>query len=745
MSAQGNEQTGRIHGRAVDATTRRPLSGVAVVVLDSGLETATDAAGGFSIVDVPPGLYRLLVVATGYEAVILHDVVVRADRSTTVTVDLDVASPAVRETVDVTADYFSAAEERKASTVSLGFEEIRRFPGSAGDVSRLLHALPSVGPSTDQRNDLVVRGGSSLENLTIVDNIEVPNINHFPTQGASGGAVGILNVDLISNVSFSAGGFSAEHGDRLSSVMVITQRDGNRTEFDAEANMSMSGGGLVLEGPIGSGRGSWLLSARRSYLELIADAIGTGGVVPKYSNLQAKVTYDLSPTHRLSLLSLGGFDSIEFPADDDVVSVETSAKQLVNGVNWRWLWSDKGYSETSLAHTRVDHSVDVAEESIESTRMLLFGNESTKREVVLRSNWHYRPDTETALVWGVAARRLLGDFAVYNRPARTRVNVVDEGLDLRERLTTGKFAAFVTIDRRLSSRLTATAGARFDSFGLNAQKTWSPRLALAYEVDSRTTATAAAGLYEQTLPLWLLVQHPNNRWLDNQQANHYVVGLRRRLTPSMLFSVEGYRKDYRRLPLDPDDPTVLVVDQFADYRTPVPGRLVGGGEARSTGIEGLVQKKLARDVYGLVSYGYTASRYRDLTGVQRNRTFDSRHVAAIVLGYRPSDRLEYSGRWQYASGRPYTPFDPVLSSEAGVGIIRRDRVNADRFPAYHRLDLRLDHRMQFGTFNVISFVSVLNVYNRDNPFQYYWDADDERARRVNQWGFIPVGGFELEF
>ena len=662
------------------------------------------------------------------------------------TIDLDIASPAVRETVDVTADYFSAPEERNASTVNFGFEEIRRSPGSAGDVSRLLHTLPSVSASTDQRNDLIVRGGSPLENLTVVDNIEVPNINHFPAQGASGGAVGILNVDLISDVSFSAGGFSAEHGDRLSSVMVVTQREGNRTEFDGEVNMSMSGGGLVLEGPIDTGRGSWILSARRSYLELVADAIGTGGVVPKYSNLQAKMTYDIGSTHRVSLLGIGGFDAIEFPADDDDdVSVLTGAKQLTNGVNWRWLWSDKGYAETSLAHTRVDHSVDVAEEPAGSMRRLRFGNESTEQEIVLRSNWHYRPRAGTALVWGMTARRVLGDFEVFNRPALTRANMLDEGLDLRETLTTSKLGAFASVDRRVAPRLTVTAGARFDFFGLNGEETWSPRLALAYEVDSRTTATAAVGQYRQALPLWLLVQHPENRRLASQRADHYVVGLRRRMTPSTLFSVEGYRKDYHGLPLDPDDPTVLVVDRFADYRTPVPGRLVGGGEARSTGLEGLIRKKLAGDVYGLLSYGYTVSRYNDLTGNERNRTFDSRHVVAVVLGRRPSDRLEYSARWQYASGRPYTPFDVALSSRAGVGIVQRDRVNAERLPPCHRLDLRLDHRVQLRNFNVVSFVSVLNVYNRDNPFQYYWDAGDERTRRVKQWGFIPVGGFELEF
>ena len=247
------------------------------------------------------------------------------------------------------------------------------------------------------------------------------------------------------------------------------------------------------------------------------------------------------------------------------------------------------------------------------------------------------------------------------------------------------------MDQSLGSRLVATIGGRFDYFALNGQGVWSPRLGLAYELDPRTTLTAAAGVYHQTLPLWLLVQHPDNHRLDHLRASHYVAG------------------------------------------------------ARSRGVEVLVRKKLAQHVYGLASYGYTVSRYTDLEGTERNRTFDHRHVASAVLGYRPSDRFEYSLRWRYAGGRPYTPFDPVLSSHAGAGIIQRDRVNTERQPAYHRLDVRLDHRMQFEHFNLVSFVSVFNVYNRRNLFRYFWSTRRNATRRSNQWGFIPVGGFELEF
>ena len=746
--AQEAPRPGSIHGQVVDAATRRPLAAAAVVVLDRALATATGDDGRFTLGGVPVGLHRVQVVLIGYESAILHDVVVRPDRVTPLTVALYAAAPTVREVVQVTPDYFSVEEEAAVGTVSFSVEEIRRAPGSAGDVSRMLQVLPGVGMATDQRNDLIVRGGSPGEHLTVVDNIEIPNINHFPTQGASGGVIGLLNTDLIADVSFSAGGFGVEHGDRLSSVMVVTQREGNRDEVDAEISTSMAGAGILLEGPLALGRGSWALSARRSYLELIAGlvgAIGTGGAVPRYGDFQGMATVDVGPTHRLQVLGLGGLDAIDLSLDDREDSeVVSRAGQTAGGLNWRWLWSGNGYADTSIARTRADYGVRVTETADDEARTL-FENHSREQEVVLRSHWRYRPRAGTALSWGVTARRLSGDFDLFARSDRTRLGTRDEQLDVRAALTGHKAGAFASVEQSVGPRLTATFGGRFDHFTLNRQGAWSPRVGLAYEVDPRTTLTAAAGVYRQTLPAWLLVQHPDNRRLDDQRANHYVAGVRRRLTPSTLLSVEAYRKDYRGLPFDPDDPTALVVDRFADFRTPTPGRLVGGGRARSHGVEGLVRKKLAADVYGLVSYAYAVSRYTDGIGIERDRTFDHRHVASVIVGYRPNDRFELSGRWRYAGGRPYSPFDPVLSSQAGAGVVRRDRINAERHAAYHRLDLRFDHRRHYRSVTLVSFFSVLNVYDRDNVFHYYWDADDNRPDRAMQWGLLPVGGFELEF
>ena len=188
-----------------------------------------------------------------------------------------------------------------------------------------------------------------------------------------------------------------------------------------------------------------------------------------------------------------------------------------------------------------------------------------------------------------------------------------------------------------------------------------------------------------------------------------------------------------------------MVDAYADFGSPVPGRLIGGGKAKSDGIELLLQKKLAQSLYGTASYSFSRSRYTDLLGRERHRNFDNRHLVSIIAGYRPSDRWEYSLRWVYAGGRPRTPFDVETSTALNTGIVDPALVNSQRYDAYHRLDLRFDHRRHYADYNLVLFFSVLNTYNRANIFTYYWDNEDREVDRIDQWKLLPIGGFELEF
>ncbi|MBW2256475.1 MAG: TonB-dependent receptor, partial [Deltaproteobacteria bacterium] len=391
-----------------------------------------------------------------------------------------------------------------------------------------------------------------------------------------------------------------------------------------------------------------------------------------------------------------------------------------------------------MAFTLADFAIDVndGDEGQEEPGPPIYSNDSQERELTLRSNFHYRVRPGTELGWGMVARRIFSDYTIFFKSDTNRVGATTPEVVVGEDVAATKLGLYTSLEQRLGLRLSLTAGVRFEYFDLNEEYDLAPRLGLSFDLDDRTSISAAYGIYYQNLAPSLLVQHPVNRGLENPRADHYVLGLRRRLTPSTLLTIEAYLKEYTELPANPADSTDSVIDSYATYGSPTPGGLLDGGQARSWGFESMVQKKLVQDLYGTASYSYSVSTYTDLYGVKRDRSFDNRHLVSLIVGYRPNDRWEYSLRWSFAGGRPYTPFDEGLSAQLGTGIIQRDRINEERYPAYHRLDLRFDHRQHYERFNLVSYFTLLNAYNRKNIFAYYWDADERQPDRIDQWTIL---------
>jgi hypothetical protein len=342
---------GKIEGKIIDAETNRELIGANILVVNTTIGAATDLNGKFVIENVPVGNYSIRISFLGYTPIIKTDVIVRSNRVTTVNADLRTATIESDEVV-VQAEYFQKKDEQALSSINFSGEEIRRAPGSAGDVSRILMSLPSVAKVNDQANTLIVRGGSPIENTFYIDNIEIPNINHFPSQGASGGAIGMINVDFIEDVDFFTGGFSAIYGNKLSSIMNLTLREGNREKVEGQLDLNFSGFGGIIEGPLFSDKASFMFSARRSYIDFLIKMVDVGSsVAPTYGDIEGKIVYDINKKNKLMLVGVFGDDHLSTTQD---VAIENKMVfygdqdiyQSTIGLNWRSLWSSKGYSNT---------------------------------------------------------------------------------------------------------------------------------------------------------------------------------------------------------------------------------------------------------------------------------------------------------------------------------------------------------------------------------------------------------------
>jgi hypothetical protein len=254
------------------------------------------------------------------------------------------------------------------------------------------------------------------------------------------------------------------------------------------------------------------------------------------------------------------------------------------------------------------------------------------------------------------------------------------------------------------------------------------------------------GRFRQFLPLILISQHAEFIKLNAPLADHYVLSVSQMLTENTRLTVEGYLKEYRRLPLDPAQPSLFVIDESNDQNGYLNHeRLVASGKAFARGVELMVQKKLMEKLYGIISGSLFRARYQGFDGVWRDRIYNNRFIMTIEAGYKANSKWEFGMRWVFAGGAPYTPFDEAASSAARTGIYDERRVNSERLPDYHTLNLRVDRRFNFRKTNLIVYLSVANVYGRENVASYFWSEVENKKRTMNQWGMLPIFGVEFEY
>ncbi len=747
LFAQINKPKGTIKGRVIDSESKLDLIGAQVFIRERNIGTSTDGRGYFEVKDVPVGSYSIMCNYIGYEKVVKTDIIVRTERETFVNIEMQASSVEITGST-VTAGYFPEIQTQPLSSINFSSEEIRRAAGAAGDVSRIIFGLPSLAKINDTKNSLIVRGGSPIENGFFVDNIEIPNINHFPTQGSTEGPIGILNVDFIEDVNFNCGGFSANYGNALSSTMDIRFREGNRSATDIQLEMSMQGFGGMIEGPIAGGRGSYLISARRSYLDLIIDLMGEKVGIPTYSDIQGKIIYDISEQHKLSFIDVFSDDrqtlSLKNAIDSKLnVYPEYGSYSNTGGFLWQWIWGKNGFSQTSLAHTYSDTKVNFIQ-----TRgaKLLLDNKSVEQEVKIRNTNHLNLDTKNKINFGFDIKYVMINYNQFYNDYQDILGHLTPAFTLNQSLHSLLGGMFADYSYRLLDQITIKPGARIDYYEYNDDIKISPRISLSYDFDEITSLTGSYGTFYQNIPWIIAAQKDSFKKLKTPRADHYIVSFNRLLTESTKLTLELYDKEYLDFPMDPSQPNQFLFDQavvenvFLNHAD-----LISDGKAQSYGIELTVQKKMAENIYGLIAGSYYRSNYTGLDGKRYNRVYDNKFNFAVEGGFKPNEKWEFSLRWLYAGGAPYTPFDEQASLATHKGVIDAARINAARLPDFHSLNLRVDKRYYFTSSTLTVYLSIWNAYGRRNIASYLWNEVEDKIMEEDMWGTLPVFGIKYEF
>ncbi len=749
VSRLGAQNAGSIRGSVLDAVTKEPLVGANVIIIGSSYGAASNLDGVFNIQGVPPGVYSVRATVIGHKPQVSSDVEVAPGRETRLNFGLQPAVIDLEEVV-VEADWFRENADAQVSAQTLSYEEIRRAPGGLEDVIRAVSVLPGVVQASAGRNDLIVRGGAPSENLYVVDNLEIPNINHFGTQGATGGPLSFINLDFVEDVTFATGGFGSRYGDKLSSVMNIQLRDGRRDRLGGKLTVSASQFGLNGEGPIGES-GSYLFSARRSYLDFIFKAAGFG-FVPEYWDFIAKTTVAIDRDNEFSFLGIGALDNVRFfnDTEDQRFSnsriLGNSQNQYFTSFSWKRLLSG-GFLTFSLGRTYVEYNF------LQSDSLLapVFRSDSKEGETSLRADGVFLLDRETELSFGGLGKlaRVHGDFALTPTADAIQTGPALQPLANLWDTTAFKGAMYAQVARTFFTRLRVTLGGRFDYFNLiDEPVAIAPRLSMRYELTNLTTLTLSGGRYHQAPSYIWLVSNPANAALKHVRVDQAVMGVEHLLRSDFKVRVEGYVKDYADYPASSVRPWLVLANTGAGFGGAEDGfsafgleQLVSEGVGMSSGVELLLQKRMSEvPVYGILSLSYNNTEYTALDGVSRAGLYDQRIIFNLSGGYRFDANWEASLKFRYGTGTPYTPFDA-----SGEQLFATD-FNTSRLPDFHSLDVRVDRRWFFSGWNLIAYIDIQNVYNRKNSQAYRWDPRNNVVERTGgSIGVLPTIGVSAEF
>jgi outer membrane receptor for ferrienterochelin and colicin len=725
--------TGTIAGELRDGATQQPLPYANIVIEGTSQGAVTNEAGYFSIKNVAAGTYALRASMLGYKTVVRSDVVVLPRRNTTVHMEL--ASSAIEvEGVSVTADYFQKPKASSVSYKSLLPEEIRRSPGSAEDIFRVMQSLPGVATAGGKSAQLIVRGGSPDENLTLLDNVEIYNPIHFARTGESMGIISIINPSLLKQVDFITGGFPAKYGDKMSSVFEMSMKDGNREMMNSDVNLNLGGFGAMVDAPVFD-NGSLVFSARRGFFDLLTSVMNKPAA-PRYYDAVGKLTYDLDPKNRLSILGFYYLDQISREGTAQGMSEKPKYDYITRddygsavGLNWRWLLSSNIYMLTTASFT--SNGWNTLQGTI-STRDLK-GDDIRENEYSIKSELNYQVSHGFELMIGGMIKLIDSQHRAWTPQDTTRSGQLIPATSISYNPDmTEKPSVFVQTTFRPIPIVNLSAGVRYDYFAFNKEGHISPRISAALYLTEETSLNAAFGVFYQTPAAYQIALDPLNQELKSSRADHYIVGIEQRLGDDSKATVEVYHKDLTNVIVGSDTSNILT----------------NNGSGYAEGIEFSIQKKLTDGIVGSASYTYSTSQRRD-AGVLPLYDFeyDRPHIVNFLMGMELGNEWQIGAKFQYASGSPYTPVASVAKKGSTYYVVD-GAVNSARYPDYHKLDLRIDKKFYFEAWNLTVYLDLWNVYNRTNVLAYTYNVDANGTLTTStrlDFGILPIAGVTAQF
>jgi hypothetical protein len=732
-------QQAKLTGLVKDAYTNEPVPFVNVVVFNTQNGTTTAEDGRFSFENLAPGYVQLQLSFIGYETLISEEIQISAIRPNYLELTLKPTTTSLQE-VRVVSSPFAQKAENPVSLHRIGVDLIEKSAGASRDFSKVLQSFPGVGSVVSFRNDLIVRGGGPSENRFFLDGIEIPTLNHFSTQGASGGPVGILNVDFIREVDFYSGAFPASRGNALSSVFEFRQIDANQEKSSFRTTVGASEISLSLNTPI-SKKTTALFSVRRSYLQFLFDKIGLP-FLPTFNDFQFSTKTRIDQKNEISFIGVGALDQFKLnPSPKPTEENRYILDYLPAYEQWNYTigasykhFLVSSYYVLALSRSHLNNAISKYAGNDESSiDNQLYDYNSDETENKFRLDYFSNPGDFT-INTGVN----LEYAGYYNRTVnRVFVNNLPSVIDYRSKLDIFKWGAFGSVSHAFfNNDLVLSAGGRLDANNYSSQmsnplKQLSPRASVSYRVHPSVSFNASVGRYFQ-LPAYTTLGYRNSDdVLKNKtngikyiRADHFIAGIDWRVNSYTKIGLEGFRKNYADYPLSIRD-GVSLASKGAGYGVFGDEEVTPVSEGSASGFEVLIQQRSPKGFSYIMAYTWVVSEFTDASGKLVPSSWDSGHLLTLTFNKTFKRNWDAGLKWRYVGALPYTPYDKETSSlvEAwdlkGQGYLDFSRFNQQRLGEFHQLDIRVDKTFYFRKFSLGFYLDIQNAYS----FQYKQPAN----------------------
>lgn len=731
--AQSNKN-GIVQGRVVNAKNNDPIPFATLVVQGTTIGSISDLDGNFIFTGLTPGFIEIQASSIGFKTTLSTRVLVTNANRAQITIAMEEEAVSL-EQVEVRASPFRRNIESPNSLRRIDIVEIEKNPGGNRDISKVIQSLPGVASTPAFRNDVIVRGGGSSENRFYIDEVEIPNLNHFATQGASGGPVGIINVDFVREVNFYSGSFPANKGNALSSVFDFKFIDGNTDQFKTRLTVGASDLGLTLNGPLNQ-KTTFIASGRLSYLQFLFTALQLP-FLPTYSDYQFKTKTRFDKKNELTLLGLGAVD--QFKLNTGANETREQRYQLSYlPVNEQWNYTvgavykhfrGKSYDTWVLSRNHLNNtSYKYKGNNTDSLKLLDYV--SNEIENKLRYEYTLTTDNNFKINAGAGTEYALYDNSTIRKRFINGASVTQNYVSTLDLI---KYSLFGSVSKDLIDGLVSVSlGTRFDGNNYSSEmnnpiKQFSPRISASYAFIENWRWSVSLGRYYQLPPYTALGFRDNNEKLVNKingikyiKVDHLVSGFDWTPNTDSKLTFEGFYKWYADYPFSVTD-SISIASKGADYGTFGDEELVSTGKGRAYGLEILYRN---RNLYGSVltlSYTWVRSEFKNNQDKYVPSAWDNRHIFNVLWQKSFKRNWDIGFKWRLVGGAPYTPADLDVSSLQSAWDVQNQtyldysRYNNLRLKSFNQLDVRVDKQYFFSKWSLMIYLDIQNVLN--------WKAD----------------------